>query len=223
MFGAGVEWIMHSTPAPVGGSRVTRRRIVRTLGLGGTLVLAGCTDRGLGGAVGDSRPWDELSLDVQLDRVREATRAYRDVAVAVADGFAEASLVEQCAERFYRQRGWENTESIDPLSPTGLVYAAGEQGTETRRLVAVAYLLPTRTREPGVPPDLFNDEVNENDPVVAGYAEEHIWEAIPDETGVHDGRVWRLLAWVHEPNPFGVFNSYNPNYPLSLGDTDCTG
>jgi hypothetical protein len=201
-----------------GSQRLTRRRFLHVGGLAGGLALAGCTTRGEGVDFGRDRPWDALSLDAQLARVRAHTRQYTDVGVAEAAGFAEVRLAEVCTAAFYRQEGWERARAVDPVRPTGLVYAA--EGP-SRRLVAVAYLLPIRTRKRGSPPDLFDDEPVRDGPLVDGYSEAFIWEAIPDETGVYDGLVWRLLAWVHEPNPMGVFNSYNPNYPQSLGDTHC--
>lgn len=205
----------NSPPVPAGS--LTRRRLLRVSTVGVGLALAGCTGHVLGSA--PNRQWDDLTLDTQLDRVRAATRQYSDVAVAEADGFEEVTLAEMCTAALYRRRGWEHDETVDPEAPNELVYAVDE-GSK-RRLVAVAYLLPIREREPGDPPDLFNDEGVRDGSVVAGYSEAHIWEAIPDETGVHDGLLWQLLTWVHEPNPMGVFNSYNPNYPQSLGDTHC--
>lgn len=177
-----------------------RRRILKTIGYG----VALGTSTGLAGAQEGS---DELSL--QLNRVREVTRAYRDVGTARADGY-EPLL------GYFPGMGFHFTDRDPPLGadrddPPLLVYFTngsynpepGESHDPNRDddliLGGVEYLVAGD--QEADPPDLFADERSSRELPVTEADGWH-FEADLGITGLH--------AWIHRGNPAGVFHPTNP-------------
>lgn len=177
-----------------------RRRILEVIGCG----VALGTSAALAGAQEES---DELSR--QLTRVREVTRAYRDVGTARADGY-EPLL------GYFPGMGFHFTDRDPPLGadrddPPLLVYFTngsyhpepGESPDPERDddiiLGGVEYLV-AGDREAD-PPDLFADEGSARELQVTEAAGWHFEEDL-GITGLH--------AWVHRGNPAGVFHPTNP-------------
>lgn len=185
-------------PAEIGP--VGRRRVLSML-VGG---LALGSSSGLAAASGDG-----TNLSRQLTRVRDVTRAYRDVGTARADGY-EPLL------GYFPGMGFHFTDRDPPLGadrddPPLLVYFTnnnynpepGESHDPERDddliLGGVEYLVAGD--QEADPPDLFADDGNPRELPVTEAAG---WHFEPDlgVTGLH--------AWVHRGNPAGVFHPTNP-------------
>lgn len=150
---------------------------------------------------------DELAR--QLDEVRAATRAYRDVETARSDGYTPLL-------GYFPGMGFHFTAPDGPLGaeradPPLLVYstdgsyapAPGDlhdpDHDDHLILGGVEYLVPGDQSD--APPDIFADE---SSPQTLQVTEADGWhfEADLNVTGLH--------AWVHRGNPAGVFHPTNP-------------
>lgn len=177
-----------------------RRRLLRTIGYG--VALGASTGR-----AGAQEGSDELAR--QLNRVREVTRAYRDVGTARVDGY-EPLL------GYFPGMGFHFTDRNPPLGadrddPPLLVYFTngsynpepGEPHDPERDddlvLGGVEYLVAGD--QEAEPPDIFADEESGRELPVTE-AEGWHFEADLGITGLH--------AWVHRGNPAGVFHPTNP-------------
>lgn len=179
---------------------VGRRTALRTIGAG----LALGATAGLAGASGAT---DELSRE--LDGVRAATRAYRDVAAARAAGF-EPLL------GYFPGMGFHFTDRAPPLGadredPPILVYftngsydpdpgAPHDPDRDDDLVLGGVEYLVAGDREDD-PPNVFSDEGCSRELAVTE-AEGWHFEADLGVTGLH--------AWVHRANPAGVFHPTNP-------------
>lgn len=163
--------------------RRTRRDVLKAVGAGvaGGLALTGtAAARGNGG------------LQRELAEVRAATARYNDPENAIADGYIpEKHGVcgmgyhyphEDFIRAFREQRLPEYLASLDRTEPPVITYGEGDDGLV---LGAVEYL----TFDPNT--DLFPST-----------------EA--DEWHPFAGPIYALHAWVHTPNPEGVFHPTNP-------------
>lgn len=171
----------------------TRRTVLKSIGTGiaGGLALSGsAAARGNGG------------LKRELADVRAATAKYHDPENAIADGYIpereavcgmgyhypHEDLVEGI-KTFQRDRDLsvlkEYLGSIDRTEPPVLTYGEDDEGNLV--LGAVEYLTFDKSD------DLF--EATDDDQ----------WEPFIPPIGVY-----ALHAWVHFPNPKGVFHSTNP-------------
>jgi|AntRauTorckE6833_2_1112554.scaffolds.fasta_scaffold03057_3 hypothetical protein len=164
----------------------TRRNVLKTVGTGvvGGIVLTGSAS-GREGA----------SLNRSLAEVRSATAKYNDPENAVADGYLrEGHPVCGMGYHFPHEDFVAAVESDDPAElaaylgpldrtdPPVLAYGEGDDGLV---LGAVEYLTLDNTE------DLFpSTDKDEWDPFF--------------------GPLYALHAWVHFPNPEGVFHPTNP-------------
>ncbi len=124
----------------------------------------------------------------ELRQVQQATRAYRNVAVAEAAGYVEF------LDCFDSESGGMGQHYVDLAAldttvvathPEAIVYEVGADGSLT--MVAVEYIVPN---SPDVvePPMLFDRHFHLNT----------------------DLDVWVLHAWIWKFNPTGVFMDFNP-------------
>ena len=129
----------------------------------------------------------------QLEAAKEATRKYKDINVALADGFVPVGT-HVPGEGFHYLNPARVDCTFDPAHPEVLLYALLPGETELR-LVALEYLIPFACMPAnGPPPEGFagNLDVWGND------------EPVP---------FWNLNAWLYFKNPAGLFTSLNPRVP----------
>ena len=129
----------------------------------------------------------------QLERAKEATEKYRDVNVAIAEGFIVGSP-DVPGEGYHYLNPRRLDCNFDPAKPEILLYAF-LPGKSELRLVALEYAIPFACMPAnGPPPEGF-----------AGSAD--VWhndEPVP---------FWTLNAWLYLRNPNGVFTLENPRVP----------
>jgi hypothetical protein len=131
-----------------------------------------------------------------FSRVRAATAAYHDLAVAQAAGYG---LFPGCFSDptggmgvHYVDFGSVGDGTVDPFEPEALVYeplAGGEV-----RLVAVEYVMIAASWQ------------GQGVPTVLGHALTFV--PAPNEFGLPD--FYELHVWLWQPNPLGTFNEWNP-------------
>lgn len=177
----------------------TRRTVLKAVGAG--LVFGGAS------AAPVTARSDELSS--QLNGVRAATRQYRDMETARADGYVAispyvpgmgfhfadgppfgADLSDPGVLTYFTNGSYDPNpgDDHDPAHDDDLV------------LGAVEWLVPGDREDD--PPDIFDDQASPRNLKVT---EEEGWhfEEAEGFTGLH--------AWVHRGNPAGVFHPTNPN------------
>lgn len=182
-----------------------RRTVLKTIGVG---VITGGVVTGAAAAGGHT-------LAEELNTVREATRKYRNVDVARADGYGFFGIVyEHLGEYLVNFDDAGELEHTDP--PALLFYAPtedvedGEDVTDSTIVLAgVEWLVSGRHEE--APADIFDDERSARDLKIT---EEEGWHSAPSPelsfTGPH--------AWVHRANPNGVFARDHPIMNKRLTD-----
>ena len=131
----------------------------------------------------------------QLEAAKEATRKYKDINVALADGFAPVGT-DVPGEGFHYLNPARLSCNFDPAHPAVLLYALLPDQTQLR-LVALEYLIPfacTPEGKNGPPPEGFAGGLD-------------VWgndEPVP---------FWNLNAWLYFKNPNGLFAGLNPRVP----------
>jgi hypothetical protein len=126
----------------------------------------------------------------ELREARKATKKYRDLNKALADGYADANVfVPKMGYHYLKAEILDAT--FNHKRPELLVYAnvRGKQGLQ---LVALEYAVPTNLS--ATPPAGFTGDFDQ-------------WDR-NDAFGL-----WTLHAWVWLPNPDGVFADFNPRLP----------
>ncbi len=187
-------------------SAVSRRTALRAIG--GGLVLAT--------AVGPASARSN-QLARELNGVRAATRRYRDVSVARADGYGAVVSPYVPAMGFHLINpgllAADADEEIDVTEPPILVYYTtgnydpGPGGfhdparDDDLRLGAVEYGHLGDDGPPGTPANYFSDENASHNLEVS---EEEGWEWTPGPN------ITALHVWIHRGNPAGVFHPTNP-------------
>lgn len=168
----------------------TRRDVLRTIGGGiaGGLALTGmAAARGNGG------------LQRELAEVRAATAKYNDPENAIADGYipedhAACGMGYHYPHEDFVEAVQDSPQalatylaSLDRTEPPVITYGEGDDGLV---LGALEYLTLDPTR------DLFTS------------TEEDEWDPF-------FGPVYAMHAWIHSPNPEGVFHPTNPRQQFS--------
>lgn len=199
--------------------RTSRRTALKTIGSG---LLLGAATVPASARPGGHPGQGSSALAGQLDEVRAATREYRDVHAALADGYVPLSPYVPNMGFHFGQVD-RSTEPPTPLifgdereDPGILVYftngsydpAPGEPFDDAHVddliLGAVEYLVPGD--QAANPPDVFDDEDARRNLKVT---EEDGWHYHPPEE--EGGLEFTALhAWVHRGNPAGVFHGTNP-------------
>lgn len=173
---------------------VIRAVAVAALGLG----LVGCNDGSPTAA-----PMDAAALE----QAHAATARYADVAVALAEGFIQASPCESLAGQGAMGHHYLNPARMDGRlvvsEPEVLLYIP--EGNRLR-LVGIEYVIPIfeggrpffgpgAPGDPGPVPTLFGQRFNGP---MAGHNPAMPWH--------HD-----LHVWMYRENPSGYFAQYNPS------------
>lgn len=192
------------------GVMIGRRPILKSVGLGvgGTALLAG--------SVGAARARSN-ELAHELNRVRVATRHYRDVEFARDDGYDTEVSPYTPGMGFHFVNptlvAVDENGPFDLENPPILVYFTtgnydpGPGGIhdpdrdDDLRLGAVEYAHLGDDAPPGTPANIFSDEEATRNLRVS---EEDGWEWVPGPN------ITALHVWVHRNNPAGVFNPTNP-------------
>ena len=185
---------------------VGRRPLLKTLGVGlaGTALLTG--------PVGAASARRDV-LTHELNETRAATRKYRDVANARADGYATmvSPYVPNMGFHFVNPAliAADASTPVDLSEPPILVYyttgnynpGPGDIHDPARdgdlRLGGVEFA----HSQTGVPGNIFSDESASRSLKVS---EEDGWGPIPASP------LWAVHVWVHRGNPAGVFHPTNP-------------
>ena len=129
----------------------------------------------------------------QLEAAKEATRKYKDINVALAEGFFQGSP-DVPGEGFHYLNPARLDCKFDPAHPEILLYAFLPGQTQLK-LVALEYAIPFACMPAnGPPPEGFagNLDVWHND------------EPVP---------FWTVNAWLYFRNPNGLFTLENPLVP----------
>ena len=171
------------------------------------------------------RPADQLrmtpeelaTLVDQLDTVRASTEPYRDVEVALEDGFVQVTdEVPNMGAHFVHP--WRTIDGIfDPSQPEILLYIRGEK--EEWELVGTSFVQPMQLVGTDHP-DAFAGPLDNwhvhfelcTGPSVTSRS------ITPEECKAQGGiwvptYGWMIHAWVWLDNPLGAFNMWNPNVP----------
>jgi hypothetical protein len=129
----------------------------------------------------------------QLEAAKAATEKYRDINVALADGFVQGSP-DVPGEGFHYLNPKRLDCNFDPAQPEILLYAL-LPGKTQMRLVAVEYAIPFACMPAsGPPPKGFAGNLD-------------VWhkdEPVP---------FWTQNAWLYFKNPDGLFTLENPLIP----------
>ncbi|MGB8693530.1 MAG: hypothetical protein WCD08_08480 [Steroidobacteraceae bacterium] len=166
--------------------------------LGGLACLAGASVAAAAGTgprilgLSDMMKLSDKTED-QLEAAKEATRKYKDINVALAEGFFQATPSVP-GEGFHYLNPARVDCKFDPAHPEVLLYAFLPGQTQLK-LVAVEWLMPFDCMpKDGPPPEGFagNLDVWGND------------EPVP---------FWTLNAWLYFRNPNGLFTLENPRIP----------
>jgi hypothetical protein len=167
---------------------MTRLRSALLTILGTAALATGCahTPAGLTAMV-------DPGVTRDLERVRLATRAFRDTAAAHAAGYPTATM-QPCLSNasaggmghHYVNRALID-DRLDLEHPEILLYAPAPGGK--LKLVAVEYIIPYRLlpREAEAP-RIFGRTLRQNDEL----------------------KLWNLHVWAWEKNPAGLFAEWNP-------------
>lgn len=136
------------------------------------------------------------------DSVREATEKYKDVQVALADGYLPT---DECVASPAGAMGLHYVNppliadgEIDPAKPDVLQYIPDGDGV---RLIAVEYMMPVGAPGadvPASPPEA---------PTLLGQRFDGPMEGHNPQMPPH----YDLHAWVWEENPSGMFEDFNPS------------
>ena len=131
--------------------------------------------------------------EAQLEAAKAATQKYRDVAVALADGFVQGSP-DVPGEGFHYLNPNRLDCKFDAAHPEILLYALMPGKTQLR-LVSVEYAIPYACLPAnGPPPNGF----------AGGLDVWHNDEPVP---------FWTVNAWLYLKNPKGLFTLENPLVP----------
>ena len=127
------------------------------------------------------------SVQSQLAQVRAATDAFHDPQAAINAGF---NPMLPCFDSSAGGMGkhFINLDNLlgaqDLTHPAALVYEPRDTGY---KLAAVEYVVPGSPED--TPPTMLGQTF----------------------TYLPDLQVWKLHAWIWQPNPDGIFKDYNPN------------
>ena len=158
---------------------------------------------------------DLATLVSQLDTVRESTERYRDLEVALAEGFVKTTDEVPNMGAHYVHVARSLDAKFDPSKPEILLYATGESGEQ--ELMGTAFVLPIPLVSPDHPEafagPLDNWHIHYNlctGPEVVSRS------ATSDQCEASGGiwvpaYGWMIHAWVWVDNPLGVFSMWNTN------------
>ncbi|MEK6481807.1 hypothetical protein WJR50_29960 [Catalinimonas sp. 4WD22] len=128
--------------------------------------------------------------EIEVDQIKEATNQYTDHALALSEGFFDASgFVPQMGHHFILLERVDSKFELE--KPEILLYAPDENGN--MEFLGVEYAITVEDVEnPGTPPEGFTGSQDE-------------WHFNQDLAQ------WQLHLWTMKENPDGIFTSLNPN------------
>jgi hypothetical protein len=133
----------------------------------------------------------DAAIARDLERVRNATRAYQDIAAARADGFPSSTpkcLTHPTAGvmgyHYVDQRRMDAKLELE--RPEILLYARDTDGKD--KLTAIEYIVPLSAWTRSEPPKIFGQTLKRSEQL----------------------KIWYLHVWAWEENPAGLFADYNP-------------
>lgn len=139
-----------------------------------------------------STPMADPNVTRDLERVRAATAAFRDIAAAQAAGYPTAtppclsSPTAGAMGHHYVNRAHVD-DKLDLEHPEILLYAPAGDGKQ--KLVAVEYIIPYRIRPPEAEaPRIFGQALRQSEQL----------------------KLWYLHVWAWEENSAGLFADWNP-------------
>jgi hypothetical protein len=162
----------------------------------GSIALCACTRSSTRPAPGEDAvlvqaATYERSVQVDLERVRTATYAYRDIGVAHSAGFpttTPACLENQPAggmgQHYVDRRILD--DQLDVERPEILVYAPTSDGKQ--KLVGVEYIIPLSKWQKQEAPRIFGRSLKRSEQL----------------------QLWYLHVWAWEKNDAGLFADWNP-------------
>ena len=127
-----------------------------------------------------------------LDRVRQATEPYRDIAAAAEDGYTVQATDYVSGMGIHYLNPDLLDDRFEAERPEILMYVPRPDGG--MELVGVEYATPVDLEAPAPAPEGFSGDMD-------------AW-AINEQFSL-----WTLHAWVWLDNPDGVFAPYNPEVP----------
>ena len=161
---------------------------------------------------------EELSTLVgQLDTIKESTERYRDVDVALAEGFTKITDEVPNMGAHFVNAARSLDDIFDPSQPEMLLYVADDAGE--LELVGTAFVLPIPLASPDHPEafagPLDNWHVHYNLCTGPGVTSRSATpEACEAAGGIWvPGYGWMIHAWVWNDNPLGVFSMWNTRVP----------
>lgn len=133
----------------------------------------------------------DSSVTRDLERVRAATAAYRDLAAAQAVGYPTATPPCLASAAGGMGHHYINRSTVDAKldleHPEILLYAPGADGKP--KLLGVEYIIPYRVLPPeSQPPRILGQDLKRSDEM----------------------KLWYLHVWLWEPNASGLFANWNP-------------
>jgi len=135
----------------------------------------------------------DSSVTRDLERLRNATAPYRDLAAAQAVGYPTATSTPPCLSspigamgHHYVNRSHVD-DKLDLEHPEILLYARGGDGKP--KLLGVEYIIPYRILPPeSQPPRIFGQSLKRSEEL----------------------KLWYLHVWAWEQNASGLFADWNP-------------
>lgn len=135
----------------------------------------------------------DRSIASDLERVRNATKAFQDTAAAHAAGYPTATIQPCLSDSSAGGMGHHYVNralidhQLDLEHPEILLYAPAPGGK--LKLVAVEYIIPYRIHpREAEAPRIFGRALRQNDPL----------------------KLWNLHVWAWEKNSAGLFAEWNP-------------
>ena len=165
-----------------------------------------------------------LSTLSQLIDIKQGTEKYRDIAIARADGFIQATVPLRGHGAHFAAPARMDA-LFDPAQPEGLNYELQPDGSW--ELVGVFYILPVSIVGPEHPDGFIGDtDIWHRHPGLCIYPDLAVAENVPQQECQADGGLWwedfgwMVHAWVWRQNPDGDFFMENPTVQLDAPPLD---
>ena len=163
-----------------------------------------------------SREHLELLVE-QLDTIRSATERYRDMNVALADGYEQVGDVAPNMGAHFVHEGRVDDGVFSVEEPEIILYDRDEAGDW--RLRGTSFVFPREIVGDEHPEGFAGPLDNWHVHYELCTIPEQGFRTLPkDECEEAGGSFtpsygWMIHAWVHDDNPLGVFSMWNPNIP----------
>jgi hypothetical protein len=176
------------------------------------------------------------TLVAELEEIRVATERYRDISVALGDGYVQTTNVVPNMGAHFNHSGRIRDGRLVLSEPEILMYDRDPDGAW--RLIGVSFVLPYQlagdTHPQGFTGPLDNwhmhyalctgtgapsrAELDDEGFIRSGTASA---EGCRESGGTFVAKYgWMIHAWVHDDNPLGVFSMWNPSVPPLVEPTE---